>query len=167
MAHFPPASGPDTSPVEVRSAFQPRAMQVGARMVARAQDVIHLQLLDIDLLATQADLPAPLIDIRRRGESSRSACRTASDRSVLAGVSLRSYSQPPGEKTTGPFRSGGSRRRSSGGTLRTRARPHIRPDWASGAARRHPSQRRAVQRDRIRIKYPALPALIDHQWLHI
>ena len=38
-----------------------RAMQIGSRMIARAHDVIDLQLLDVGFFAVEADLPAPLI----------------------------------------------------------------------------------------------------------
>jgi hypothetical protein len=39
-----------------------RAMQVGPRMVARPQDVIHFHLFDIRVLSRKTDLPAPLIE---------------------------------------------------------------------------------------------------------
>ena len=40
-----------------------RTMQIGPRMVARAQDVIHLQLFNVRFFSREADLPAPLIEI--------------------------------------------------------------------------------------------------------
>ena len=102
------------------------AMQIGPRMVARAQDVIHLHLFDVGFFSRKADLPAPLIDIPHRGGSLRSAYRTAGDRIRCVLCSLLWCSREQDERRSGPCRSGGSRRRSSDDTRRRHGHRRIR-----------------------------------------
>ena len=146
-----------------------RAMQIGPRMVARAQDVIDLHLFDVDFLSRQNRSASAADRIPHRAGSSSSECRTTRDRIRCGACSLRWCSPELGEKTTGPCRSGGSRRRSAGGTTRTRGRRRIRRPWSSG---REPVAERATLPEptastvtAIRIKYPRSRLSSATQWL--